>query len=155
MDTIDLKILEALQENSKISNVALAQKINLTPPSTLERVKKLEESGVIKKYCVQLDPAWLGYQVIVFIAITLVKHQEEAIHSFVAALRTIAEVSELYHLTGQYDYLIKVYTRDVQHLRNFIVEKLTKISMIDRAETFIILSEEKLNGIPLNLVNDD
>ncbi|GAB4176682.1 MAG: leucine-responsive transcriptional regulator Lrp [Calditrichia bacterium] len=142
MDKIDKTILTILQENGRISNVALAKTVGLTPPATLERVRKLEEAGYITGYHARLNVVKLGKGLSCIIALNLVRHEQKSIHEFEEDLKQLNEVEEIYHVTGRFDYLIKVNVTDVQELRNFLVDKLTKIKRVDKAETFMILSSE-------------
>lgn len=142
MDKVDRKILTILQENGRISNVALSKLIGLTPPATLERVRKMEENGYIKSYHARLDMKKLGKTLSCLIALNLVRHEQKSIHEFEDELKELKEIEEIYHVTGRFDYIVKVNVRDVEELRNFLVEKLTKIKRVDKAETFIILSAE-------------
>lgn len=150
MDRIDKKILQILQENGRISNVALAKLIGLTPPATLERVRKLEDSGYIQSYHAKLDLKKLGKGLSCIIALNLVRHEQKSIHEFEEELKGLKEVEEIYHVTGRFDYLIKVNVKDVSELRSFLVDKLTRIQRVDKAETFIILSAETDRLLDLN-----
>ncbi len=142
MDRIDRKILQILQENGRISNVSLAKQVGLTPPATLERVRKLEENGYIQSYHARLDVNKLGKGLSCIIALNLVRHEQRSIHEFEEELKNLKEIEEIYHVTGRFDYFIKVNLKDVKALREFLVNKLTKIKRVDKAETFIILASE-------------
>ncbi len=148
MDDIDLKILEILQNNAKISNINISKKIGLTAPSTLERVKKLEELGIIEGYYTKFKKEELGYSLAVFIEISLVKHTAEYIRAFINVIKNIPEIIEYYHVTGRSDFLIKAYAKDIKHLQDFLINKLSSWEVISRAETFMILEEQNL-GIDL------
>lgn len=141
IDAKDRQILILLQQNAKISNVKLAEEIGLTPPATLERVKKLEESGLIAGYYARLDADKLGYKVPVLIAVTLMKHQKQSIQSFVEFLQATPEVTNYFHVTGAYDYLLQVNMKDINDLQNFLINKLTGMKGISKAETFLIMEQ--------------
>ncbi len=141
MDSKDGQILRLLQKNAKISNVKLAEEIGLTPPATSERVKKLEETGLIEGYHARLDGNKLGYKVPVLIAISLVRHQEKDIKDFVRFLKTTPEITHYYHVTGAYDYLLQINMKDINDLRDFLINKLTGKKGINKAETFLIMDE--------------
>ncbi len=149
MDNLDKKILMILQENGKISNVALAKEIGLTPPATLERVRKLEDGGYIKGYKAVLDYAKLDRGLSCIIALTLVKHGKRNMSLLDEHLKNLPEVEKIYHVTGRFDYILKVNLKDVQELRGLMVDRLTNIDIIDRAETLIILSAETERGVQL------
>lgn len=141
MDKKDQQILTLLQENAKISNVKLAEEIGLTPPATLERVKKLEETGMITGYHARVDRDKLGYKVPVLIAVTLMKHQKQNIQAFIEFLQNTPEIVTYFHVTGAYDYLLQVNMQDIKALHHFLVNKLTGNEGIDKAETFLIMDE--------------
>jgi Lrp/AsnC family leucine-responsive transcriptional regulator len=141
IDRFDQEILRILQENCKISNTALAKKIGLTPPATLERVKKLEKEGFILGYQAILNKKKLGKGLACLIALDLEHHNKRKVFESVEeSLKKVAEIENIYLVTGRYDYLIKVNLRDVEELREFVVKKLTKIEFIDKVETFIAIS---------------
>jgi Lrp/AsnC family leucine-responsive transcriptional regulator len=141
MDKKDQKILTLLQENAKISNVKLAEEIGLTPPATLERVKKLEETGLITGYYARVDRDKLGFKVPVLIAVTLMKHQKQNIQAFVDFMHKTPEIVTYFHVTGAYDYLLQVNMQDIKALHHFLINKLTGNEGIDKAETFLIMDE--------------
>ena len=149
MDLIDKKILMILQKNGKISNVALAKEINLTPPATLERVRKLEETGYIEGYKAVLNYKKLDKGLSCMIAVTLLRQGKRNMQPFDEQLKKLPEVEKFYHVTGRFDYIIKVNLKDVDELRALLVNKLTDIDIIDRAETLIILSAESERGVQL------
>jgi len=149
MDNKDKQILEILQIEGRISNVKLAEKIDLTPPATLERVKKLEESGYITGYSAEVDSGKLDYRVPVLIAVTLVKHEKEEIENFMNFMKNCPEIVGYYHVTGIYDYILKVQKRDIKDLQDFLINRLTGLKGIDKAETFLIL-EEYSSPVPIS-----
>jgi Lrp/AsnC family leucine-responsive transcriptional regulator len=140
-DEYDKVILRILYEDSKISNSALAQKIRLSPPATLERVRKLRTNGIIKGQRAILDKKKLGRGLTCFIALQI-KHlrRPEAYRSIEEHLKQLEEIEEIYFLTGRIDYLIKVNIRDIDEFREFFSAKLSKVQMIERAETFVVVS---------------
>jgi Lrp/AsnC family leucine-responsive transcriptional regulator len=140
-DEYDKGILRILYEDSKISNSALAQKISLSPPATLERVRKLRTNGIIKGQRAILDKKKLGRGLTCFIALQI-KHlrRPEAHQSIEEHLKQLEEIEEIYFLTGRIDYLIKVNIRDIDEFREFFIAKLSKVQMIERAETFVVVS---------------
>ena len=145
MDPLDKSILEILQQRGRITNVELAKKNNLSPSSMLERVRRLEEKGVIKGYRADLDPKALGYQVRAMVLITLSHHQMGSIDAFEASIRAIPEVSCCFHLTGQYDYLVHLVVRDIDHLGEVIKHTIGGISGVEKQETLLVLSTIKEN----------
>ncbi len=143
MDPLDKKILEVLQRRGRITNVELARRNNLSPSSMLERVRRLEERGVITGYQAVLDPKTLGYRVRAMVLITLSHHQMGSIDAFEASIRAIPEVSGCYHLAGQYDYLVQLIVRDIDHLGEVIKHTIGGIGGVEKQETLLVLSTIK------------
>ncbi|MFZ6000012.1 MAG: Lrp/AsnC family transcriptional regulator [Bacteroidota bacterium] len=143
LDAIDRKILELLQTNSNITNAQLAQEIGLSPAPTLERVKKLETSGVIKSYHAVIDAASVGLGVSTFVMVTLKGHNKENIEKFMKAIRKIDEVVECHHVTGQADFILKVVSADIPSYQNLMLEKVTNIEVVDSLQSTVILSTFK------------
>jgi len=134
-------ILRIMQNNSKISNAALAREIGLTAPATLERVKKLQKDGFILGYKAILNKKKLGKGLTCFIALNLEHHNKLHTDTLIEKhLKKLGKIEEIHLITGRHDYLIKVNLRDVDELKEFILEKLTKIEFISKVETFLSLS---------------
>lgn len=154
LDAIDKKILTILQNNCKISNSALAQEINLTAPAALERVKKLEKNGLILGYRAVLNKKELGKGLTCFISLHLEHHNKQEIFPLIEeGLKSLEEIEEIHLLTGRHDYLIKINIRDVDELRTFLMEKLTKIGYINEIETFLAISS--ISNTNANLINEN
>jgi Lrp/AsnC family leucine-responsive transcriptional regulator len=154
LDEIDKKILTILQHNCKISNSALAQEINLTAPAALERVKKLEKNGLILGYRAVLNKKELGKGLTCFISLHLEHHNRQEIFPLIEeGLKSLEEIEEIHLLTGRHDYLIKINIRDVDELRTFLMEKLTKIGYINEIETFLAISS--ISNTNANLINEN
>jgi len=150
-DAIDLKILETLQANSNITNAQLAQDIGLSPAPTLERVKKLENSGVIKSYHAVIDHASVGLGVSTFVQVSLKGHNKENIEKFVAAIATIKEIVECHHVTGQADFILRIVCSDIPAYQKLMLEKVSNIEVVDGMQSMVILStlkESKVIPIP-------
>lgn len=144
MDSIDIKIVEILKQNGRISNKNLAEQIGLNPSSTLERVKKLEEKGVIQGYSANLDYNKMGYATTAIIQIALDKHNREIIKQFIKHVSSLKEVTELYHISGQYDYMLKIYVENNKQLQLFLIENLTSFEHISKTETLLIFEEKRI-----------
>ena len=127
LDTTDIRILERLQQDARLTNVELAQAVHLSPSPCLARVRALEASGYIARYVTLLDPLRLGLTVSVFISVRLERQVEAALDRFEAAIADRPEVMECYLMTGDSDYLIRVVVSDVPALERFIVDFLSKI----------------------------
>src|SRR5258708_38329748 len=113
LDSIDLSILRSLQADGRIANVDLAERCGLSPASTLERVRRLERSGVIEGYTARIDPRALGHQVIVFVQVTMHQHDQKALQKFEKAAEALPDLLECHHVAGDFDFLLKVLARDV------------------------------------------
>jgi DNA-binding Lrp family transcriptional regulator len=150
-DSIDLKILEILQNNSNITNAQLAQEIGLSPAPTLERVKKLENSGVIKSYHAVINHASVGLGVSTFVQVSLKGHNKENIEKFVSAIADIKEIVECHHVTGQADFILRIVCSDIPAYQRLMLEKVSNIEVVDGMQSMVILStlkESKVIPIP-------
>ena len=146
-DKTDFKILKLLQENGRITNLQLASSIGLSPAPTLERVRKLENSGYIKSYHALVDEELLGLGIKSFIQISLDFHTHNAIPEFVASIKNIKEVTECHHVTGQCDFILKVYVKDIKAYETLIMEKISKIPYVKTFHTMMIMSTSKKEPI--------
>lgn len=143
MDRIDRKILEILQSNAKITNAQLSKDIGLSPAPTLERVKKLETSGLIKSYHAKLDTDKLGLGVQTFVQVSLKGHNKRNIDLFLEEINKIEEIIECHHITGSGDFILKVISSDIQTYQQLMLEKVSEIEVIDGLQSMIILSTFK------------
>jgi len=143
LDKTDLQILKNLQENGRITNLQLSTIIGLSPAPTLERVRKLENAGYIKSYHALVDEEMLGLGIKTFIQIQLDFHKNNTIQTFVDEVKRIKEVTECHHVMGQFDFILKVYVRDIKDYERLIMEKISKISVIKTFQTMVILSTSK------------
>ena len=150
LDKINRQILSILQKNSSITNSDLAKMVGLAPATTLERVKKLEASGVIKGYVALVDQKKLGKPITAFVEISMVNHSANAIKHFSKEIAAIPEVLECHHLAGDKDFLLKVVTEDIETYRDFALDKLAAISGIGHVCTLFTLDTIKdSTGIPV------
>ena len=150
IDLIDKKILDVLQENGRITNLHLSNLIGLSPAPTLERVRKLEKSKILKSYHAQVDASKLGYDLNVTIQVTLARQIDNAMQKFSSDIQSIDEIIECVQVTGDYDYLLRVIVKDVRGLDILINEKLSKIEVIGQLKSNVILSTIKSSKkIPL------
>lgn len=143
LDKIDLKILKLLQENSKITNLDLSKKIGLSPAPTLERVKKLEQSGIITSYHAKVDSAAIGLHVRTFILVSLAWQKENALENFIAKVNNIKEITECYIITGDADFVLKVVCKDIPTYEMLLFKTLSQIEEIERLKTLMTLSRVK------------
>jgi len=143
LDKIDRNILRMLQKTAKITNAKLSEEIGLSPAPTLERVKKLDKSGIIKSYHAVLDNAKIGLGVSTFVHVTLKGHNKENIEIFLERINKIEEVIECHHITGTGDFLLKVVAVDIAAYQQLMLEKVSDINVIDSLQSMIILSTFK------------
>jgi len=136
LDKIDRQILALLRENARMSNLELAESVNLSPTPCARRVKQLEDTGVITGYSVTTDPIKLGYQLSVYIAISMDKHTAERFSNFEKKLREFPEVVSCSIVTGRSeDYLIKALVKDMAHYEEFLLHRLNRIEGIAQVHT--------------------
>ncbi len=143
LDELDKAILRIVQTRANIHNAELARLINLSPPATHARVRRLEKDGYIRGYGAVLDRDKLGYGLTVFVQVSLRAHQNDIEEAIRAAVAQMPEVLELYQVTGQSDYLMKVALRDRKHLEEFLNARLTPLLKDARIQTSVVLAELK------------
>ena len=143
MDKIDQAILEILSENSKLGTKEIAAQVGLTITPTYERIKRLEKSGVIKKYTVELDKAAVGKNIQVFCQVSLKEHNLELLKKFEAQVVDLPEVSACYHIAGDHDYALFIEVQDMVFYEQFLREKLTTIPSIGNVQSSFVMSEVK------------
>jgi DNA-binding Lrp family transcriptional regulator len=143
LDSTDFRILDSLQQDASLTNVELAGKVSLSPSPTLSRVKKLEADGVISRYVALVDPHALGLKVNVFVRVSLEKQEAAALEHFEKAVSHFDEVMEVYLMTGDEDYLLRIVVADIQALERFILENLTRIPGIKNIKSSFALKQVK------------
>lgn len=155
LDAIDRRIMAALQEDGRLSNVDLAKRVHLSPSPCLARVKRLESQGVISRYVALLDPATVGLGVSVFIQVRLERQIEQSLESFERAISERPEVMECYLMTGQADYLLRVIVPDVPALERFIVDFLSRVPGVGTIQSSFALKQVKYKtALPLSGQDD-
>lgn len=154
MDEMDLKILDKLQQDAKITNVALAESVNLSPAPCLRRVRELEEMGVICSYNALLDADKLGWKVSVFIEIRLERQVVTDLQIFEKSIEKFSEVMECYLMTGTSDYLLRVVAKDLKSLQTFITDRLAGIPNVANIQSSIALKQVKYKTALPNLSGD-
>ena len=152
LDRYDRSILEALQDNGRISNQELADRIGLSPSPCLARVKALESNGVIQRYVALASAAALGLGLTVFISISLKTQSKETLADFEAHIARHDEVMECYLMTGDSDYLLRVAVRDMAALERFILEQLSPIPGVEKIRSSFALKQVRYKtALPLGL----
>ncbi len=143
LDGLDLRLLARLQTDARVTNVALAESVHLSPAPCLRRVRELEQAGVIRGYVALIDPEAVGMEVSVFIQVSLDKQVGSALREFEQAIELYPEVMECYLMTGDADYLLRVVARDLKALQRFIVERLTRIPPVANIRSSMTLKQVK------------
>lgn len=143
LDKIDFNILRILQERGRITNAQLASEVGLSPAPTLERVRKLESSNLIQSYHALVNAEKLGLGIIVFIEVRLNYHSHFKIEQFIETIRDLTEIVEAYHITGDGDFLLKMFTSSISDYQQFIVDKLSKIDGVGHIQSKVVMSTIK------------
>ena len=143
LDKTDLAILKELQKNGRLTNKELASAIHLSPTPTFERVKRLERDGYIRKYAAVLDPDRLECGFIAFCYLKMKQHSFENATHIMEAVKSIPEIAECYNISGDYDFLLKIYTRDMKSYQRFLLRILGEIDCIGLLNSSFVLGEVK------------
>lgn len=143
LDAVDKKILNQLQQEGRLSNSELAKRVNLSPPATHARVKRLEQDGFIQQYAALVDRHRLGFDNLCFVEFSLQLHSSEQIQTVLATVKSWPEVLECHNVTGEYDYLLKVAVRNTQSLESFVSGKMIPLEGVARVHTSLVLKEVK------------
>ena len=141
LDDIDLKLLEHIQDDARLTNVELAEKVGLSPSPCLRRLRRLENDGVIKGYMTFVDQTQVGLPVSVFVSVTLKEQSEAALEEFEAAVNALPEVMECYLMTGASDYLLRVVASDLADYERFLKHHLTRIPAIASIQSSFALKQ--------------
>ena len=152
LDNIDLLILNELQVNGKISNVELANLVNISPPSCLRRVKVLEDAQYIKGYNADINAELVGFKVTVFAYVGLESQAEKDLQIFENYISVFPEVRECHMLIGEVDFLLKIVAKDWDDFQQFLTGKLTQAPKVSNVKTSLnIRSNKRLPGVPLDV----
>jgi Lrp/AsnC family leucine-responsive transcriptional regulator len=143
IDETDKKILEIIQRNGRITNTKLASMIGISQPAMLERVRRLESSGIISGYTAILDRDKIGLEVMVFVAVSLAVHQLASVDKIKKKIIGFPEVLECYQVSGDDDFILKVALENINSYMDFIMNKLSKISGIRKVKSSFVLSTVK------------
>jgi Lrp/AsnC family leucine-responsive transcriptional regulator len=143
MDAIDKKLLGLLQEDTKKTTKELSMVLNLSVTAVYERIKKLEREGVINKYVALLDRNKVEKAFVVFCHIKLIQHTKDFVTTFESEVIKLDEVLECFHVSGDYDYILKVHVKDMDEYREFMVTKLTGLNHIGSTHSSFMIGEVK------------
>jgi Lrp/AsnC family leucine-responsive transcriptional regulator len=149
-DRTDLRLLALLQRDGRASNADLAAQVNLSPSACLRRIQRLEATGVVAGYAAQLDPQALGLGLQAFVRVQLEKHGADGIDRFIGHVQGWDEVVACHALTGDMDYLLHVYVRDLEHFSRFLLDHLLNASGVaDVNSSFVLRTVKASGGLPL------
>jgi Lrp/AsnC family transcriptional regulator, leucine-responsive regulatory protein len=147
LDTTDKKLLALLQEDSTQTTKQLSLKLNLSVTAIYERVKKLEREGIISKYVALVDRNKVNRGFVVFCHLKLIQHTKEYLTKFEQEVKQLDEVLECYHVSGDYDYILKIYVANMEEYREFMVTKLTTLQHIGSTHSTFMIGEVKNTNI--------
>ena len=151
IDSTDLKILRILQDEGRISNLDLAKKINMSPPPTLRRVRDLEQGGFIDEYRANINAAKLGFDLTVWIFVSLKNQNEESLRQFEKLVWGWEQVRECYMLNGEVDFILKCVSKNMEEFNNFLTNQVTSYENISSVKTaFAIKTTKSLGKVPLD-----
>lgn len=143
LDAVDRAILHQLQEDASRTTKEIAAQLDLTTTPVFERIKRLEREGYIKGYTALLDRRKIGMQLLVFCDVSLKEHNRDYLLNFEKAVVELPEVLECHHVTGEYDYMLKIAVRDMDAYQRFIKEKLAILENIGRVQSHFVMTEVK------------
>ena len=143
LDRTDILILRELQKDAKLTTKELAAKVNLSPSPTFERQKRLEREGYIRKYVAVVDPVKVGNGIMVLCNVRLKHHSKEFSRQFTSVIAGIDEVVECFNTSGDYDFLLKIYARDMRHYQEFVLGTLGDMDCIGSLHSIFVIGEVK------------
>lgn len=150
MDATDRQLVRILQEEGRITNVELAERVGLTAPPCLRRVRALEDDGIITGYHANVDPLKVGYPITVFAMVSLRSQAESDLEAFEAHVATLDEVRECYMLNGEIDFMLKVVASDLQSFQRFLTSHLTTAPNVVSVRTSLTIRQSKhAMGVPI------
>jgi Lrp/AsnC family transcriptional regulator, leucine-responsive regulatory protein len=143
LDSIDHRILAVLRRDGRISMLDLAEQVGLSPTPCGRRVKRMEEAGIITGYAAQIDPMALGLNISVLVSVRLVRHGIEGTDQFLSAIARHPEITECLLVTGNIDYILRIWVKDIDALGTFIRDVLQNIPAVTETTTMVILKQGK------------
>ncbi|AOA70606.1 MAG: AsnC family transcriptional regulator [Stenotrophomonas rhizophila] len=150
-DRTDLRLLAEIQQHGRATNAELAARVNLSPSACLRRVQRLESEGVIAGYGARLEPRRIGLGLQAFVRVQLEKHDQHAIGVFADSVVDWDEVVACHALTGDMDYLLHIYVRDLEHFSSFLLDKLLNAAGVaDVNSSFVLRTVKDFRALPLS-----
>ena len=141
LDKTDIQILKVLQENGRITVKELAQRVHLSPTPVFERMRRMETAGIIERYTTILNASKLGRGFVVFCSVKLRRMGKDIAHDFVNRIKDIPEVAECYNISGDFDYLLKIYAPDMLYYNNFLINTLGTIESLGSVQSSFVMNE--------------
>lgn len=151
LDRTDLRILDLLQSHGRLSNQEIADRVALSPSPCLRRIKRLEESGVIRQYVALVAPERVGLGLLAYVSVKLEKRGKMPMEEFGARVQGWPEVAACYAMTGEMDYLLRVHVRDLQHFSRFVLDQLLRQpGVVDVKSSFALARIKETTVLPLS-----
>jgi DNA-binding Lrp family transcriptional regulator len=142
LDDVDRRILDALRENSRMPNNRLAELAGIAPSTCLQRVRALQDAGVIRRFTVDIDPRALGYGLQALVSIRITPGARGQLAAFAEQLRSLPEVSQFFYLAGAADFIVHFQARSTEDLRNFVTEQLSTNPIVASTNTSLIFEHD-------------
>lgn len=156
LDETDWRILRELQADGRITNIALANRIGLSPPPCLRRVRALEEAGLITRYTALVDEIRLGYALTAFAMVRLHNQAESDLRAFENRILGWPLVREAYMLSGESDFILKCIARDLQRFQSFVLDELTAAPNVASVKTYLTIRRAKREpGVPITVAGPE
>ena len=150
LDRTDLQILKILQEDGRITVKELARRVHLSPTPVFDRMRRLEAAGIIERYTTVLNADKLGQGFIVFCSVKLRRMGKDIAHDFIDRIQDIPEVAECYNISGEFDFLLKVYAPDMHYYNEFLINVLGTIESLGSVQSCFVMNPVKTSvGLPL------
>lgn len=146
LDDAERGILEALQEDGRMTNSQLATRVGLSESPCFRRVKRLEQGGLIRRYAALVDRRALGLQVMAFVEVTLERQPDAATADFLARVRAEPHIIECHAMSGSYDYLMKVVAKSIDHFSELCIKRILKFPGVKNVQSAFSLSEVKIDA---------
>jgi Lrp/AsnC family transcriptional regulator, leucine-responsive regulatory protein len=143
LDTADMRILREIQENGRIPVVELAQRVNLSKSPCLKRLRRLEKEGYIRRYVAELDAKKLAQGYLVYVQVKLGNTSRQSLEAFNTAVQNIHQIQSCHMVSGGYDYLLKVRTRDMEDYRTILVDVISGLPALSQTSTYPVMEEVK------------
>ncbi|QQL50522.1 Lrp/AsnC family transcriptional regulator [Mucilaginibacter ginkgonis] len=145
LDALDLKILDLLQKDARLTNKEIGLRVHKSITAVYERIKRMEDQGVIKRYVAILDPNQLNRQLNAFTHIQLKDHSKQVLFDFEKTVVAYDEVMECYHMSGSYDFILKISVSDLSAYHDFLINKLFTTAVIGHLESTFVMREAKMD----------